>query len=76
MVIGLEADFYGFRAVVFAVEERRAGRSQMFSDSGGWLVMWKTALHLGASAAATETGDDFGDGQFVIDYGAKGRFSF
>ena len=76
LVIGLEADFYGFRAVVFAVEERRAAMIADVFGFGGLVGNVEDGFAFGASAAATETGDDFGDGQFVIDYGAKGKIFF
>jgi hypothetical protein len=76
LIVGLEADLYGFGAVVFALEEEGAAMIADVLGSGGLVGDVEDGFAFGASAAATQTGDDFGEGQFVIDYGVEGKIFF
>ncbi len=70
-VVGGQADLDGFGAVVFALEEW--GVAVIADVFNFWWLVGdvEDRFALGAGAASAEARDDFGQREFVIDYGVE-----
>ena len=76
LVVGGHADFDGFGAIVFALEESGAATIADVLAFGRLVGDVEDGFAFGAGAAATEARNDFFEWQFVVDYGVEEEIFF